>query len=161
MCVLCVFLCSFLRAIFIQNIQKKQVKVLTLFTSTASPLIITTFITKYRNTSPSLSSRGRQLCSFSRWFDRNDSRSRTAIGCWRIPRLISNADFCAVSFSRRARPRLISRRSKLGCFFGQSENRAFEARLVPFFGRLVSRFGRRMGTCLPMYRFPFATRVRF
>ena len=41
MCVLCVFLCvSFLRAIFIQNIQKKQVKVLTLFTSTASPLII-------------------------------------------------------------------------------------------------------------------------
>lgn len=40
MCVLCVFLCSFLRAIFIQNIQKKQGKVLTLFTSTASPLII-------------------------------------------------------------------------------------------------------------------------
>lgn len=41
MCVSCVFLCRFLRAIFIQNIQKKkQVKVLTLFTSTASPLII-------------------------------------------------------------------------------------------------------------------------
>ena len=31
MCLVCVFLCSFLRAIFIQNIQKKQVKVLTLF----------------------------------------------------------------------------------------------------------------------------------
>ena len=40
MCVSCVFLCRFLRAIFIQNIQKKQGKVLTLFTSTASPLII-------------------------------------------------------------------------------------------------------------------------
>lgn len=40
MCVSCVFLCGFLRAIFIQNIQKKQGKVLTLFTSTASPLII-------------------------------------------------------------------------------------------------------------------------
>ena len=46
MCVSCVFLCRFVRAIFIQNIQKKQGKVLTLFTSTASPLIITTFITK-------------------------------------------------------------------------------------------------------------------
>ena len=34
------FCVCFLRAIFIQNIQKKQVKVLTLFTSTASPLII-------------------------------------------------------------------------------------------------------------------------
>ena len=40
MCVSCVFLCRFLRAIFIQNIQKNQGKVLTLFTSTASPLII-------------------------------------------------------------------------------------------------------------------------
>jgi len=40
MCVSCVFLCRFLRAIFIQNSQKKQGKVLTLFTSTASPLII-------------------------------------------------------------------------------------------------------------------------
>lgn len=40
MCVSCVFLCRFVRAIFIQNIQKKQGKVLTLFTSTASPLII-------------------------------------------------------------------------------------------------------------------------
>ena len=39
MCVSCVFLCRFLRAIFIQNIQKKQGEVLTLFTSTASPLI--------------------------------------------------------------------------------------------------------------------------
>ena len=157
LCSFCVVFC----VQFLSKTSKKKKLKCSHYSSTASPLTTPTFITKCRNTSPSLSSRGRQLCSFSRWFDRNDSRSRTAIGCWRIPRLISNADFGAVSFSRRARPSLISRRSKLGCFFGQSENRAFEAQLVPFFGRLVSRFGRRKGTCLPMYRFPFATRVRF